>query len=853
MSNDDERSSDGGGAAPGLEELRRRNFRGELHLPLEPGTVIDERWQLRRLLGVGGFGRVYEAWHLELDRPAAIKVLDARHGGPEARQRFRDEARLMAGLSSEHLVRASDYGELPDGSPYFVMDLAEGKTLRALLGKGLSMSRALGLAEGILQGLALVHARGVIHGDIKPENIIVDEMDGKARLLDFGLAQTWAIEGEDVGGTAQYMAPEMLLDHAQASVRTEVYAVGTVLYEMLTGRLPRGHGEMTPDLVVKAWGKKPKPDPVRMYCSVREGLGEPMEQLEELVARALAQDPSRRFQSTDQMLAELRRLIPLLSPDGLASTLEPRARGARPLGETRTTNRIPGEEPAPIGSGSRWAVVAVVAALIGFGIWAALSGSRGAGEQTTEPETPAAPDFARVAGGIVVAVADGAGDDAQRTHRMVCDALTGERVIGVSVSCTTIPAVFVDSVVGLADEVGVKAVVLVGAGSGNEAVVHLTSHHGGNPILASIDGLRLPNDSASMAAVAPVLLALVGVVSVVDVEIDSLEPEQVGARWAALAEWFRVQQGHRALEDGQRRAKLQRALDRGLNQARGTQERRQAMFYRDLGVLLMGAELCAVAEPMLRELVQRDQRQDHQRAVRVSALLGLVDCLLERDDALDHVREAQAHLADAFESSAGDVCVRVGAIGSMSLIDALNGNDALWEANEPRLPSTTKCDAATWSQVFGVRGDALLSRERWCDAADTYARAYAISRSEISMLLNWAEYNWFCEPGLEVPRDELTDELRLASSSEQFGSASEQVSIAYMRWWLGRKTADAESVVARYAAVPDGQVPLLEGVASDLETEICEGFEAGACSLQILTRHKASADTERLRMSLGLR
>ena len=176
---------------PGLEEILRRNLEGELHrLQLERGMMIASKWTLNHRLGSGGFGQVWEAWHVELQRKHAIKFLDGQHRDPVAvRARFLAEAQLLARLESEHLVRVVDYGELPEEVPYFVMELVQGPTLRQRMSEPLSVPRAVEIAEQLLEALHDVHARGLTHGDIKPENIILSGPEEKVRVLDFGLAQ----------------------------------------------------------------------------------------------------------------------------------------------------------------------------------------------------------------------------------------------------------------------------------------------------------------------------------------------------------------------------------------------------------------------------------------------------------------------------------------------------------------------------------------------------------------------------------------------------------------------------------------------------------------------------------------
>lgn len=860
------------GPLPGFESLLDRNFRGKLH-QLGPGMIIDNKWELRRLLGEGAFGQVYDAWHVELDHPVAIKVLTGGHGRAEVRQRFLEEARLMAGMSSKHLVRASDYGELPDGSPYFVMELVKGKSLRHVLRERLPLPRALELGEQILERLVEVHQRGVVHGDIKPENVVVGDDDDQARLLDFGLAHTSAAAGEDVGGTPHYMAPEMLLEHMPASARTDVYAVGVVLYEMLTGRLPRGHLDMSVEQLRKTWASKPKPSPVLMYCKgVPEAQQEALAALDKLVMEALAGEPTSRPKSAQPLLDELRRLRLRLSAEALAPTLTPESTVAKSSQTEVKTTKPYGTLEARSWTVLRTvgviAVVVLVAALVGW--WSqeregevARTEQPAVGradaptrEEPRQEEPPAPPKrvatldpqaLARARGGVLVAVPEGASEASTAGFTAMCKALGGEQppVEGtMPVLCGEVPRSMADTLMQDAEDAEVRVVVLVDPGESEEIEIRSTSHHRGNIVLAKLDGLPLPNKPEAVAQVAPVLKAVVGLSTTSEATLEALPWKEVGARWGVLSEWLRLQQGQLTHEDLLRRKELARALD----EAHGQDDEEVFGFYRDLAMLVLGSSACTGSEPALSE----SSRAGHAPAIRIAALLGRAACLAD-DNAGSRPGEAKALLEEAFTLSQGHRCVRVSAIGTISWIDRWNGDDVLWDAHAKQLPDVATCDPATWSQVLAVRGDTLVARKRWCDAAGAYAQAYGVLRTRVEPLLSWAEYDWRCRPSRETPRQVLLDELRAALASEAFRQPQARVSLAYLRWWLTRDVAAADQLLTAYDAVAEGEIALIDGVASDLEREICKQARPEVCSLGILTRTKQPGDAALLRQSLGVR
>jgi len=399
----------------------------------------------------------------------------------------------------------------------------------------------------------------------------------------------------------------------------------------------------------------------------------------------------------------------------------------------------------------------------------------------------------------------------------------------------------------LADEAGVKVVVLVGDA---EISVRSTSHHGGNPVLARLDGLPLPTEAALIEQVAPVLRAVVDARSS-DVVIPSLDWQQVGVRWAALAELLRFQPGHDTHEDRVRRKELRRVLDHMMVEGRERGENHTTDFYRDVAALVDASSSSIDSEATLREL---SEGGEHADAIRTNALLGLAEHLMEGKDAESQVDAAEAALTKALASIPDGSCERLAAVGTLSRIDRWRNGDALWKANEGRLPEhDSHCPRGMRSHVFWVRGDALVEAGRWCEAASAYEHAYGALTTRIEPLLAWGEYEWLCTPIRDARRESLRDELRDALESKYFERPEQRVSIAYILWWLTRHPADAEAVVKQYAEVKAGDVALIEDVASDLESQICGKGDDDGCSRRILTRPKRPGDEAVLRESLGLR
>jgi serine/threonine-protein kinase len=263
---------------------------------MQPGTRFAERYEIVGLIGRGGMGMVYRARDLALQREVALKVLNARIAG-ELATRFEREARAIARLDHASCVRILDYGRTRYQFHYIAMELVDGTTLATLLRDGpMSSSRALTIARQVLAALAHAHAHGVLHRDVKPENVMVGQ---RAVLIDFGLA--WLRDEPGLTGNGMcigspaYLAPERLRGEPY-DASCDVYAVGVILYEMLAGARP--FAGASPQHTMQLALHRP-PRPLRGF---RDDLSPA---LEAVVLRALAKQPSRRFADAEAMLSAL--------------------------------------------------------------------------------------------------------------------------------------------------------------------------------------------------------------------------------------------------------------------------------------------------------------------------------------------------------------------------------------------------------------------------------------------------------------------------------------------------------------------------------------------------------------------
>lgn len=261
------------------------------------GRTIAGRYRLEAVIGRGGMSTVYRAHDLLLDRTVAIKLLlDDLGRDPAARRRLLQEARSTAALMHPSIVTLYDAIE-EDGQTYLVMEYVQGRGLRDVLEAGpLPIARAVDIALQLANALAFAHQRGIVHGDIKPENVIIDTA-GRPKLLDFGIARmTASAEAMQTTllGTALYVAPEQL-EGQPPTAASDIYAAGLVLYEMLVGRLP--FEGTTPATAAQRLVHDPAPLH-RFNPAIPAGL-------EAIVMRALARDPQQRYDSVAQFAQAL--------------------------------------------------------------------------------------------------------------------------------------------------------------------------------------------------------------------------------------------------------------------------------------------------------------------------------------------------------------------------------------------------------------------------------------------------------------------------------------------------------------------------------------------------------------------
>ena len=274
------------------------------------GQVLDGRYRIERMLGEGGMGIVYKGVHTTLGKALAIKVLRPEVSkNEEILQRFRQEAQSASQIGNPHIIDISDFGTLPDGSTYFVMEFLTGKSLTAALCETkFSSARTIHVIKQLAGALGAAHEIGIVHRDLKPDNVQLIERGGQkdfVKVLDFGIAKVGGstsklTQAGQVFGTPHYMSPEQCagtnVDH-----RTDIYALGVMLYEMACGKVPFDADNLMGILTKHLYENAIPPRELSPPVDVSPAL-------EAIILKCLQKKPDARYQSMSELAADLEAL-----------------------------------------------------------------------------------------------------------------------------------------------------------------------------------------------------------------------------------------------------------------------------------------------------------------------------------------------------------------------------------------------------------------------------------------------------------------------------------------------------------------------------------------------------------------
>ncbi|HEY4182001.1 MAG TPA: serine/threonine-protein kinase [Kofleriaceae bacterium] len=390
------------------------------------GKLVDDRYKILETMAAGSMGAVYKAERVPVGKLVALKFLHASFAkDSEFQLRFERETRVMSKLAHPNCVSVVDFG-VWEGDPYLAMDYVAGTTLRALLDKGpLPVGRALVLARQMAAGLAHAHAQGVVHRDVKPANIMISDEVGQGdhvRILDFGLARLRSSGGgrdatqtNVVVGTPNYMAPEQTIGGGVIDARTDIYALGVVLFEMIAGERPFNAQDTMQLLGMHRAAPTPKLvdrlSPLAPSSDIPEGV-------QELIDKAMAKSPDDRFQTAVELAEAIEELVgprtsgefkvPVVTPK--RAQTEPPIPGAMPRvdsGKHAQPKPIAKETTAPIrAKKSSLPIVLALAALAAgaFAVW--WIALRSPHEQEPRTDVGTAPPITIDAAQVAVVVPD---------------------------------------------------------------------------------------------------------------------------------------------------------------------------------------------------------------------------------------------------------------------------------------------------------------------------------------------------------------------------------------------------------------------------------------------------------------
>ncbi len=290
------------------------------------GEILDSRYKIIKKLGEGGMGEVYAAEHIHIDKRFAIKLLRPEIvSNQEAVTRFQQEARSSSSIKHRNIIAIDDFGKLADGRIYMCMELLDGAALNDLIMQPQSVERLLNILIQTGHGLAAAHSRNIVHRDMKPENIFVTFQNGEdiPKILDFGIAKVSGNDGQNnltrtgtIFGTPFYMAPEQALGNP-VDARTDIYAMGVIMYEVFAGSLPF-QGESFMGILTQHITSEPEPVAQRAAKANRPlppGLAE-------IITRCMQKNPAQRFNTMDELVNLLISIYRTVAGAGMSTYME---------------------------------------------------------------------------------------------------------------------------------------------------------------------------------------------------------------------------------------------------------------------------------------------------------------------------------------------------------------------------------------------------------------------------------------------------------------------------------------------------------------------------------------------------